>query len=116
MAVPAGSLDPLRAILLDHPSEAFAVCSANNFSKLQELLDGGLTNVDATEHNGITLLHWAALHRSADVASCLLRHSAKHSAIGSLPLHWRADALGRLPLHYAASVGMHVRNFEYCCK
>lgn len=101
------SLDPLRAALAENPTEAFAACSVNNASKLQELLDLGIVSVDSAESNGITLLHWAALHRSADVASCLLRYFTKKSAPGDLPLHWRADSMGRLPLHYAANVGIY---------
>jgi ankyrin repeat protein len=54
-----------------------SLAEQQNWARLRMLLDSGNVDIDATQADGMTALHWAASHDRADVARKLLDHGAK---------------------------------------
>ncbi len=78
------------------PRNIYEAVKRDDIATVEEFLTQGV-RIDATNKYGLTPLHWAAWHGSADVVEILLANDAN--------IHAKCKKAGMTPLHYAAAFG-----------
>ncbi|XP_073427452.1 acyl-CoA-binding domain-containing protein 6 isoform X1 [Dendrobates tinctorius] len=84
----------VQETLRDEDKDIFDYCRENNISRISHALSMGTIDVNVTDDEGRSLLHWACDRGRTEMVSILLFHNADINM---------QDAEGQTPLHYASA-------------
>lgn len=105
LRAPDAMVEPPAIPCLPHQTELFIAARENNCERMVQLLNEG-HDVQASDKNGWTLLHWAAAADASEAAQVLIQRGAlvDGQTVGEVDFNGRVW-VGSTPMHVAANFG-----------